>query len=115
MAPYAARFLLVLCLPVAVLAAGPPWDARCATTPLVSAATVYTASSDPANTDNKVSCWWLDRSKHNCSDYGHLASDGPFAGMMRKCVNHPTNSQRCAVLQEGEASRPSSRPSGLRA
>merc|ERR1719399_2696358 len=61
----------------------------------VSAANVYTASSDPANPDGKVSCWWLDRSKYNCADYAHFASTGKFAGMMRKCVNDPDNSQRC--------------------
>ena len=73
MATYAARFL-VLCLPVAVLAAE---DERCATTPLTSAATMYTASSDPANTGNKVNCYWLDRTKYTCADYGHLAEEGP--------------------------------------
>ena len=95
MATYAARFLLVLCLPVAVLAAGPPWDARCATTQLVSAATMYTASSNPANTANIVNCYWLDRSKHNCADYGHLTDEGQHTGFVRMCMNNPNDPRRC--------------------
>ena len=95
MAPYAARFLLVLCLPAAVLAAGPPWDERCATTLLTSAATMYTASSDPANTGNKVNCYWLDRTKYTCADYGHLADEGQWKGFVRMCKNHPDDPQRC--------------------
>jgi len=67
----------------------------CATHVVVDAYSVYTASSDPANPDGKVSCYWLDRSKYGCAGYAHLASEGQFAGMMRKCVNHPDNSQRC--------------------
>ena len=43
----------------------------------VSSANVYTASSDPANTDNKVNCYWLDRSR-GCSSYGHLATYAGF-------------------------------------
>ena len=73
----------------------PPWDARCATTPLISATTMYKPSSDPANTKNKVNCYWLDRTKYNCADYGHLADEGRWKGFVRKCVNHPDNSQRC--------------------
>ena len=96
MAPYAARFLLVLCLPVAVLAAGPPWDERCPTAPLVSAANMYTASSDPANTENKVNCYWLDRTKYTCADYGHLADEGKWKGFVRMCKNHPNEPQHCA-------------------
>ena len=92
MATCAARFL-VLCLPVAVLAAE---DARCTTTPLVSAANVYTASSDPANKDNKVNCYWLDRTKHNCADYAHFAPEGEWAGKTRKCVDHASTPQRCS-------------------
>ena len=99
MAPYAARFLLVLCLPVAVLAAGPPWDERCPTAPLVSAANMYTASSDPANTENKVNCYWLDRTKYTCADYGHLADDGHFNGYVRMCMNNPNDPQRCKADQ----------------
>ena len=95
MAPYAARFLFVLCLPVAVPAAGPPWDEKCETVLLASAATMYTASSDPANPDNKVNCYWLDRTKYTCADYGHLADEGPWTGFVRMCINHPSDPQRC--------------------
>ena len=69
----------------------------CATHVVVDAYSVYTANSDPPNPDGKVSCWWLDRSKYGCAGYAHLATTGEFAGMMRKCVNHPTNSQRCSI------------------
>jgi len=89
MATYAAR-LLVFCLPAAIQAS------VCDDTPLVSAANVYTASSDPANTENKENCFWLDRTKVNCADYGHLADEGEFAGMLRMCKNH-ANEQRCAT------------------
>ena len=62
---------------------------------VVSAATVYTASSDPPNPDGKVNCYWLDRSKYTCADYGHLADEGQNTGFVRMCKNHPTNQQRC--------------------
>ena len=61
---------------------------------------MYTADSNPANHDNTVNCFWLDRIRFNCADYGHtvhLAEENDFAGMMRMCINHPTNSQRCAT------------------
>ena len=90
MATYAAR-LLVLCLPAAIQAS------VCDDTPLVSAANVYTASSDPANTENKENCFWLDRTKVNCADYGHLADEGEFNGMLRMCMDNPTNGERCAT------------------
>ena len=67
----------------------------CATPVVVDAYSVYTANSDPANKEGKISCWWLDRSKYGCAGYGHLADEGQFKGMMRKCVNDPNNSQRC--------------------
>merc|ERR1719311_1904068 len=61
----------------------------CATHVVVDAYSVYTANSDPANKEGKISCWWLDRSKYGCAGYGHLADEGEFKGMMRKCVNDP--------------------------
>ena len=38
----------------------------------VSSANVYQSDSTPANTENIVNCYWLDRSKHTCADFGHL-------------------------------------------
>ena len=44
----------------------------------VSSTNVYQPDSTPANTGNDVNCWWLDRSKHTCADFGHLAM---YAGL----------------------------------
>ena len=39
----------------------------------VSRANVYQQSdSTLPNADNIVNCYWLDRSKHTCADFGHL-------------------------------------------
>ena len=42
----------------------------------VSSTSVYQSDFTPAdnkiNTDNIVNCYWLDRSKHTCADFGHL-------------------------------------------
>ena len=38
----------------------------------VSSTNVYQSDSTPANTENIVNCYWLDRSKHTCADFGHL-------------------------------------------
>ena len=38
----------------------------------VSSANVYQSDSTLPNTDNIVKCYWLDRSKHTCADFGHL-------------------------------------------
>ena len=42
----------------------------------VSDTNVYQSDFTPAdnniNTDNIVNCYWLDRSKHTCADFGHL-------------------------------------------
>ena len=45
----------------------------------VSMTNVY-QMSDPnlPNKNNEVNCWWLDRSKHTCTDFGHLAM---YAGL----------------------------------
>ena len=62
---------------------------------LISASNVYTADSNPANHDNKVNCFWLDRTRFNCADYGHLAEGGTFNGTLRMCYNSPDSNQRC--------------------
>ena len=38
----------------------------------VSSTNVYQTDSTPPNTGNDVNCYWLDRSKHPCADFGHL-------------------------------------------
>merc|ERR1740133_948314 len=90
MATSPARFL-VFCLLVAIAAA----QSVCTSTPLVSASNVYTANSDPANSNNNVNCFWLDRSRVNCEEYGHLADEGEWDGQLRMCKNHATNPDRC--------------------
>ena len=44
----------------------------------VSSANVYQSDSTLPNTDNITNCYWLDRSKHTCADFGHLAT---YAGL----------------------------------
>ena len=39
----------------------------------VSDTTVYQQSHPTLpNKNNEVNCWWLDRNKHTCADFGHL-------------------------------------------